>query len=334
MKACSVKRVAMFGAPLIVASAMTWSGSVHAQHAASFPVKPVRVVVPQATGGATDIQARLFAARMSQALGQQFVVDNRAGGGAAGIVALTTVARAAPDGYTLLAVVPSFTFSPALHPNYPVDPTRDFAPVSLLTRAPYLLVVSAASPLKSVHEFIARARAQPDGLLFGAGNLGSGTHLVTEWFFSAANIKATYVPYRSVGLAMLDLAAGRIHATLANVLSSGVYVRTGKLRALGISTAQRSKVLPDLPTLAEQGVTGYDASTFHGYAVPAGTPAAIVNRLSAEFAKVVKSPDIADRISGDGGEPVGSTPREFQQFLAAEVLVWRQLVREQGIKIE
>ncbi len=323
-------RTAVCGAAL----ALLLPAAVSAQTAAGFPSKPVRVVVPQATGGATDIQARLFAARMSRALGQQFIVDNRVGGGAAGVVALATVARAAPDGYTLLAVVPSFTFSPALYPNYPVDPVKDFMPVSWMTRAPYLLVVNASSPARSAKEFIALARAQPEGLFFGAGNMGSGTHLVTVWLFSAANIKAAYVPYRSVGLAMLDLAAGRIHATLANVLSTGLYVKSGKLRALGISTARRSRVLPDLPTLAEQGVPGYDASTFHGYAVPAGTPAAIVNQLSAEFAMVVKSPDIADRISADGGEPVGSTPQEFRQFLASEVRVWRKLVREQGIKVE
>lgn len=323
-----------FGVVLAVAMAMALPGAVFAQPAAGFPSKPVRVVVPQATGGATDIQARLFAVKMSQALGQQFIVDNRAGGGAAGVVALTTVARAAPDGYTLLAVVPSFTFSPALYQNYPVDPVKDFAPVSWMTRAPYLLVVNTASPARSVKEFIALARAQPEGLFFGAGNLGSGTHLVTVWFFSAANIKASYVPYRSTGLAMLDLAGGRINATLANVLSAGPYVKSGKLRALGISTVQRSRVLPDLPTIAEQGVPGYDASTFHGYAVPAGTPAAIVDKLSVEFAKVVKSPEVAERLSDDGGEPIGSTPQEFRKFIAAEILVWRKLVRERGIKVE
>jgi len=300
----------------------------------SFPAKPVRVVVPQATGGATDIQARLFAAKMSQNLGQQFIVDNRAGGGAAGIIALTTVARAAPDGHTLLAVVPSFTFSPALHKNYPVDPIKDFAPVSWMTRAPYLLVVNASSPAKSVKDFIAHARAQPEGILFGAGNLGSGTHLVTLWFLSAANVKAAYVPYRSVGLAMLDLTAGRIDATLANVLSAVSPVKAGKLRALGISTALRSRILPDLPTIAEQGVPGYDASTFHGYAAPAGTPAAIVDKLSAEFARVVNSPEVAERLSDDGGEPIGSTPNEFRQFIASEILVWRKVVMDAGMRVE
>jgi len=319
------------GAMLVVALA----GAAAAQGATGFfPARPVRVVVPQATGGATDIQARLFAAKMSQNLGQQFIVDNRAGGGAAGIIALTTVARAAPDGHTLLAVVPSFTFSPALHKNYPVDPIKDFAPVSWMTRAPYLLVVNASSPAKSVKDFIAHARAQPEGILFGAGNLGSGTHLVTLWFLSAANVKAAYVPYRSVGLAMLDLAAGRIDATLANVLSAVSPVKAGKLRALGISTALRSRILPDLPTIAEQGVPGYDASTFHGYAAPAGTPAAIVDKLSVEFARVVNSPEVAERLSDDGGEPIGSTPHEFRQFIASEILVWRKVVTDAGMRVE
>jgi tripartite-type tricarboxylate transporter receptor subunit TctC len=305
-----------------------------AQPAAPYPVKPVRVVLAQATGGATDIQARLFASRMSQNLGQQFIVDNRAGGGAAAAVSFATVARASPDGYTLLAVIPSFTFSPALYKDYPVDPMRDFAPISMLTRAPYLLVVNTGLPVKSTKDLIAMGRANPEKLTFGAGNTGSGTHLVTLWFLAAANVKALYVPYRSVGLAMLDLAGGRIDATLANVLSSVHYVKTGKLRALGISTLQRSKVLPDLPTIAEQGAPGYNASTFHGYAAPAGTPPAIVNKLAAEFTKVVKSPDIAEKLSADGGEPIGSTPEEFRKLIAAEIQVWLKLARESGIKGE
>jgi len=319
---------------LAAALAMTLAGAASAQSAAAYPSRPVRVVVPQAPGGATDVQARLFASKMSQALGQQFIVDNRAGGGAAAVLAFATVAKANPDGHTLLAVIPTFTFSPALYKNYPVDPDKDFAPVSLLTRAPYLLVVNASLPVKSAREMIALARAQPDKLNFGAGNTGSGTHLVTLWFLSAANIKALYVPYRSVGLAMLDLAGGRLDATLANVLSTGHYVKSGKLRALGISTAQRSRVLPDLPTIAEQGAPGYDASTFHGYAAPAGTPAAIVDKLAAEFTRIVRSPDVADKFSADGGEPVGSTPLEFRKLLAAEILVWQRVIRESGVKVE
>jgi len=316
---------------LLAGIALAFAASAFAQQ---WPSKPVRVIVPQAPGGATDIQARLFAAKMSEGLGQQFIVDNRAGGGAAAVVAFSLAAKANPDGYTLLAIIPSFTFSPALYQNYPVDPVKDFAPVSWMTRAPYLLVVNASSPAQSAGELIAQAKARPGELMFGAGNTGSGTHLVTLWFLAAANIKATYVPYRSTGIAMLDLAGGRIDATLANVLSAGPQVKTGKLRALGISTAQRSSVLPGLPTIAEQGAPGYNASTFHGYAVPAGTPAAIVNKLSAAFARIVRSPDVAGKLAADGGEPIGSTPREFRDFIAAEVRVWRRIVKESHVRIE
>jgi tripartite-type tricarboxylate transporter receptor subunit TctC len=207
-------------------------------------------------------------------------------------------------------------------------------PVSLVTRAPYLLVVPQSLPAHSIKDLVAMARAQPDKLTFGAGNTGSGTHLVTLWFLSAAGIRAVYAPYRSTGMAMLDLVGGRIDATLSNVLSSGPYVKSGRLRALGISTTRRSRFMPDLPTIAEQGVPGYDAATFHGYAAPAGTPAAIVNRLSTELARVVQAPDMAERLAEDGGEPVGSTPAEFRKFIASEVLVWRKLVREQGVKVE
>lgn len=318
---------------VILATVAVLPGVLLAQSASTFPNKPVRIVVAQAPGGGTDIQARMFATKISRLLGQQFVVDNRAGGGAAGVVASTMVAKATPDGYTLLAITPSFTFSPALYKDYPVDPIKDFTPVSLLTRAPYLLVVNASSPTKSAKDFIVLARAQPGKLNFGAGNIGTGTHLVTEWFINAAGIKATYIPYKSTGPAMLDLMGGRLDAALTNVLSSGPHVKSGKLRALGISTIQRSKVLPDLPTLAEQGVTGYNASTFHGYVAPAHTPAAIITKLSAGFAGVVKTPEMAEQLSEDGGEPVGSTPEEFRQQIAAETQLWRKLVKDVGIKI-
>ena len=321
-------------ASLACALAALAPAAAFAQVAGPFPVRPVRLVVPQAPGGATDIQARLIADRLTRHFGQQFIVDNRSGGGAAGIVAFSTVMKAAPDGHTLLAVVPSFTFSPALYRNYPIDPLRDFVPVSLATRAPYLLVVNAGSPSRSVRELVQFAKAQPDKLTFGAGNTGSGTHLVTAWFLAAAGIQATYVPYRSVGMATLDLTSGRLSATFANVLGVGTHVKSGRLHVLGISTAQRSKALPELPTIAEQGVPGYNASTFHGYAAPAATPPAIVNALAAALAKAVQSPEFADRIADDGGEPLGSTPAEFRRFIAGEVRVWHDVVRANGIKVE
>lgn len=320
---------------LLALAAASVCATAQAQGSASdFPSKPVRVVVPQATGGATDIQARLLAAKMSQLLGQQFIVDNRAGGGAAAVLAFSLVAQANPDGHTLLAVIPSFTFSPALYRNYPVDPIKDFAPVSLLTQAPYLLVVHPSLPAASAAELIAYARANPGKLNFGAGNTGSGTHLVTLWFLSAAKIRALYVPYRSVGTAMLDLTGGRLHATFANVLSAGHYVKSGKLRALGISTKRRSGALPDLPTIAEQGAPGYDASTFHGYALPARTPAGIVNKLAAAFGSVVRSPEVAGQFAGEGADPIGSTPQAFGRFIADEIKVWHRVIQESGVSVE
>jgi tripartite-type tricarboxylate transporter receptor subunit TctC len=328
MKPCVI---ATIGA---IAACVGMNGAVRAQSVAVFPNKPVRVVIAQSAGGATDILTRLFAAKMSEKLGQQFIVDNRGGGGAAGVAVSSMVAKANPDGYTLLVIVPSFTFAPALHKSYPVDPIKDFAPVSLLTRSPYLLVVNASTQLKSVKELIGFAQAQPGKLNFGAGNSGTGTHLITVWFFSAANIKATYIPYKNLAPAILDIMGGRIDAVLANVVISGPHVKSGKLRALGISLAERSKVLPDIPTIAEQGVPGYNASSFHGYVAPARTPAAIINKLSMEFAAIAKSAEIVDNISSDGGEPIGSTPEQLRQFIAAEVPRWRKVVKDAGIQLE
>jgi tripartite-type tricarboxylate transporter receptor subunit TctC len=327
-------KVSNTGSWATFAGALALTATAHAQTATDYPNRPVRVVVPQGPGGGTDIQARMFSTRISQLLGQQFVIDNRVGGGAAGVSAAALVARSSPDGYNLLAITPSFTFSPALYKDYPFDPIKDFTPVSLLTRAPYLLVVNASSTFKSAKDLIALARAQPGKLNFGAGNIGTGTHLVTEWFISAAGIKATYVPYKSTGPAMLDLIGGRLDGALTNVLSSGPHVKSGKLRALGISTIQRSKVLPDLATLAEQGVVGYNAATFHGYVAAPRTPAAIINKLSAAYTRVVRTPEMAEQLSEDGGEPVGSSPEEFRRQIAAETQLWRKLVQDVGIKIQ
>jgi tripartite-type tricarboxylate transporter receptor subunit TctC len=301
-----------------------------AQDTRAYPVKPIRLVVAQTAGGAADIQMRLFAQAVGEILGQQIVVDNRAGGGAAGIPALTMVAHANPDGYTLMHVGANFTFTPALV-AMPIDPIKDFAPVSLLTRNPYLLVVPPAFSIKSVKELIALARAQPGKLNFGAGNVGSGTHLASMLFLSAANIRTTYVPYKSTGPALIDLIAGRIDASLTSVVSSGPHVKAGRLRALGISLAQRSVMWPDIPTIAEQGVPSYNASALAGWAAPAKTPVALLHKLAAAAAKAVHTPLIIERIKDDGGEPVGSTPEQFRELIAVEVPRWRKLVKELGI---
>jgi len=314
----------------VLAGAALLPATGFAQVAADYPAKPVRLLLTSAPGGGMDVQGRLFTTKLSERLGRQFIVDNRP----AGFIAYQMAAKGAPDGYTLLAVPPSFAFSPALYKNFPVDPIKDFTPISLVSRAPYLLVVNASLPAKSVKELIALAKAQPGKLNFGAGNPGSGTHLINAWFIQAANINAVYIPYKGTGPALLDLVGGQIHAAITNILSSMPHVKTGKLRALGISFAERSKVFPDLPTIAEQGLPGYNTSTYHGWLAPAGTPAAIVNKLSQEIARVANSPEVASSLATDGGEPYGSTPEQFRRLLTTEVPFWHKLIKDLAIEVQ
>ena len=230
-------------------------------------------------------------------------------------------------------MTPSFTFAPALVKDLAVDPVRDFSAVTQLTRSPYLLVGFPGSPIKSVKELIAYAKAQPGKLNVGATNIGSGTHLVAMRFLTEAGIRAesTYVPYKGVGPALLDLMAGRIDASIAGIISAGPLAKSGKLRALGVSSARRSPLLPDLPTIAEQGVPGYEAVAFEGWAAPAKTPVAVLNRLSAEASRAARFAAIADKYREEGAEAVGSAPDDFRRFIAQEVPQWRKLVKALGI---
>jgi len=213
---------------------------------------------------------------------------------------------------------------------------KDYAPISLMTKAPWLLVVNPSVPAKSVGELIALAKARPGVLNFAGGAPGAGTHLLSVWFFQAANIKAVYVPYSRGGTAQstIDVVAGRADASIVTYLTAKPFLTTGKLRAIGISSAQPSRVLPDVPPIAQQGVPDYDAYTFNGWVAPAGTQPVIRNRLSQQLAKIAKSPDIRDRIINDAGESVGSTPEQFGQFIATEVSRWRRLAREIGLRLE
>ncbi len=320
--------------PALIAALFTQATA--AQPTTSYPTKPIRLIVAQPPGGSTDITMRLFAQKVSESIGQQIVVDNRASGGVGSVPSLTTVAKAAPDGYTLLAVTPSFTFAPGLVKGLTIDPVRDFAAVTQLTRAPYLLVGFAGSNIKSVRELVAYAKSQPGKLSIGATNIGSGTHLVAMRFLSEAGIRAetTYVPYKGVAPALLDLMSGRIEASMAGIVSAMPMLKTGKLRALGMSSVKRSSLLPDLPTIAEQGISGYEAWAFEGWAAPAKTPVAILQKLSAEAAKAAQSAVIAERYKADGAEALGSSPEAFQRFIAQEVPLWRTLVKALGIGVE
>jgi len=318
------------GALLLFASLL--AGAAFAQRAYNYPTKPIRIVVPQPPGGSTDAVARLFAQGMTEILGQQIIIENRAAGGLGVIAVQSMVAAANPDGYTLLAIVPNFTFMPALVKDGRVRP-EDFAPVTLLSGDPYLLSIYPGLPAKSVKEFIALAKAKPGYLNMGSGNIGSGTHMVSMLFLSEGGIRSevTYVPYKGTGLAFTDLMAGRLHASMSSIVSAGPHVKSGRLRALGVTSAQRSDAWPDVPTIAEQGLSGFDATTWYGLVAPVKTPAAIVNALSAAAGRVAKSAEVSGRIKALGGEAMGSTPAELRALLAREGPRWRALVKELGM---
>jgi tripartite-type tricarboxylate transporter receptor subunit TctC len=303
--------------------------AAHAQIAAQYPAKPVRVVIAQSAGGNTDVQARIFSNHLSETLGKQFVVDNRPGR----YIAWSLVAKAPADGYTLLVILADFIYGPAVYKDMPVDPIRDFAPVSLMSRTPYLLVVNASLPVRSVKELIDYAHTNPGKLNFGGGISGSATHMIAAYFLAPTKIKASYVPYKGVAQAVTDLVGGQIDAGFSTA-SALPHIRSGKLRAIGISTAQRSKVLPDIPTIAEQGVRDFEASAFHGWAAPAGTPPVILTKLSAALARIAQSAAVTELLSQDNSEPVGSTPEEFRRFIAAEIPLWRKRVRESAIQVD
>jgi tripartite-type tricarboxylate transporter receptor subunit TctC len=294
------------------------------------------VVIAQLAGGTADTVLRMYAEKLSDSLGQRVVVDNRAGSGVAGLTALQLVAGAGPDGYTLLLVVPSFTFTPALVKDMPVDAIRDFAPVTLLNRDPYLITASPALPAASVKDLVAYARSKPGPLNAGAGNFGSGTHLVTVYFLNAIGIRdqVTFVPYKSMGGAFIDAMAGRLQLAVSSIVSASPHVSAGKLRAFAVTSAKRSESLPDTPTVAEQGAKGFEASAWNGLVAPAKTPPAIVQKLSAAVAQAAKTPEIRGRLRAMGSEAVGSTPAEFRQLVETEIPRWRRLVAELGIKAD
>ena len=320
----------LLGKSLAFASAALFSLGAFAQ--ADYPTKPVRFIVGQAPGGATDIVARLVAAKLQEGLGQNVIVENRTG--AAGSLGAAAVAKSAPDGYTILVVSSSYSINPSLYTNLPFDPQKDLAPVSLLAEAPFLLVVHPSVPAKSVKDLIALARAQPTKLTYGSGGQGSSGHLAGVLFETGANVKLTHVPYKGAGQALVDVVSGQITFMFASVLSSMPHIKQGRIRLLGVTSAKRSSALPQTPTLAEAGVPGYSTTTWYGLLAPAGTRQAVIDRLAAAAHKAVMSGDVRERMLADGAEPIGSTPAVFQQHIASEMAKWRKVVSSTGVKAE
>jgi tripartite-type tricarboxylate transporter receptor subunit TctC len=317
----------------VLAASLLVPGAVFAQGLGeAYPARTVRVVIGLAPGGGTDIQARLFAQKLSENMGRPFVVENRTGAG--GTIAYAQVAKSPPDGYTLMGVTSGYTITPAVYSKLPYDPVKDFAPISLVAQAPFLLLTHPSLPVRSVKDLLALARAKPAMLDCGSAGHGSSTHMAYELFRTMAGVNIAHIPYKGTGPALIDAMAGQVHMLFGNVLSSMTHVKTGKLRALAVTTAKRSIVLPDLPTVSESGVTGYQNSTWFGLLAPAGTPSAVLSKLNAELVKTSQSPDIVERLAPDGGEPVGSTPEQVGPHLALEIARWRKVVKDAGMKVE
>ena len=298
-----------------------------------YPTKAVRMVVPFAAGaGSNDIMARLTAQKLGDSLGQQFVVDNRPG--ASGIIGCDIVAKAQPDGYTVLMMSLTFTVNPSLFKKLPYDTVKDLVPVTMVASAPLMLVVHPSIPVKSVAEFIAYAKANPGKLNFGSGGPGTTPHLAGEMLKAMAHLDVTHIPYKGGAPALSDLISGQIQFMLENIPGTLPFAKAGKLRALAVTDLKRSPLLPDLPTLDESGLKGYQIVGWNGLFVPAGTPSAIINKLHTEVVKALALPDVKERLATMGADGVGDTPQHFTAFIKAEIPKWAKVVKDAGLKVE
>ena len=301
--------------------------------AQTYPAKPIRLVVPFAPGGSSTIVARSVAVEMEKALGQSIVIENKGGGG--GNPAMLDVARADPDGYTLLIThIGSLALNPFLYSNLPFDVNRDFAHVSLLAKVPNIFVVHESVAAKDAREFVALAKKDPGKMYYGSAGNGSAGHLAMEYFKLVSGIQIQHVPYKGTGPNLVDLVAGRTHATSAGTPPLMPHVKAGKLRVIGVGTPQRLPALADVPTIAEQGYPGFETSQWYGLSAPAKTPPAIVKRLADEAARAARSPAVAERFRADDAEAVGSTPQEYTEFVAKEQARWKDVIQRAGVKID
>ena len=298
---------------------------------AAYPAKPIRLIAAQPAGGNTDVVARLYSQHLSDRLGRQIVVDNR--GGAGGIIATELVARAEPDGYTLLAVGSSFGANPGLVPKLPYDTRRDFTPLSLLAIGPNFLVVGVAYPARTVKDIIAAARAQPGKLNFASSGVATATHLAGELFKHLANIDMQHVAYKGAAASLVAVASGESDLSFAGTSGALPLIRAGKLRAIAVTTVKRWANLPDIPTVAESGVPGYEVANWYGLLGAAKMPADIVARLQREIAQIAKLEFVRERLLADGLEPSEATPKEFDEHLVREIAKWTRLAKAARISI-
>jgi tripartite-type tricarboxylate transporter receptor subunit TctC len=300
--------------------------------AQGYPAKPVRVVVPFPAGGGIDTVARLLSPRLSEMIGQPIVIDNRVG--ASGTIGTDAVAKAAPDGYTLLATFASHALNASLYSKLPYDTERDFAPITLIATVPNILVITPSLPVKSVKELIALAKRRPGELLYASIGPGTPAHLSAELFNTMAGVKMTHVPYKGAAASIVALISGESQLTFTTVLIALPHVQSGRLRALGVGSLKRSAVMRDVPTIDEAGLKGYESIAWYGLLAPAKTPAAIVDLWQRDTAKALQIPEVRERLLAQGAEPVGSTPAQFATVIGDDMRKWGKIVRETGAKAE
>jgi tripartite-type tricarboxylate transporter receptor subunit TctC len=301
--------------------------------AQTYPTKPVKLVVPFPPGGSLDITGRLLAQKLTEAWGQPVVVENKPGAG--GNIGADLVAKSVPDGYTiLLGALSTHAVNPSLYAKMPYDAAKDFAPITLIAITPNVLVVNAASPVNNVREFIAYAKANPGKLSFGSGSSGSAGHLAGELFKVETGTDAVHVPFKGGAPATQALLAGDTQFMFDNLANAMAQVKAGKLKALAVTTAKRSPLVPDLPTMAEAGLPGFDISTWYGLFAPAGTPPAVVAKWNAEVTKILNAPDVRARLVADGAEPAPNTPEQFAQMIASELVKYARIVKISGAKVD
>ena len=298
--------------------------------AQNYPSAPLRIISPYPPGGGTDILSRAIGQKLNERFNQPVIVENRAG--ANGTVGAAFVAKSAPDGYTMLIVPAGYAANPSLYKSLPYDQAKELAPVSHLASGPLVLVVHPSLPVKNVKELIALAKARPDSLNVGSAGNGSLPHLSAELFNSLAGIKIVHIPFKGSGAAVIDVLSGQVPIYFMNILQSLPLIKTGKLRALGVTSPQRSAIAPDLPSIAEAGLKGFDMTNWYGLLVQGGTPRDTINKLQQEVARVLNTPEMKERMASEGMTVVGSTPEQFVEFLARETAKFNRIIQAAGIK--
>jgi tripartite-type tricarboxylate transporter receptor subunit TctC len=330
-----MRKLARLAAGFALAAALVPAATAQTASTGSgqaYPVRAIRLVVHSSPGGSSDILGRMIAQRLTESLGQQVVVENRAG--ASGIIGVEVVVKAPPDGYTILISQTSLAINPAIFPKIPYNALRDLAPITQIVDGPNVMTVHPSVPVKSVKQLIALAKSRPEGLIIGSPGQGTSPHLSAELFNSMAGVKIAQVQYKGAGMAIVGLLAGEVSVMFPTTPTVIGYLKTGRLRALGVTTAKRTQALPDVPTLSEAGLPGYESTQWFGILAPAATPRPIIDRLHQEIVRIMQSPAMKQRLANDGMEVVAGTPEQFGAHIKAETEKWAKVIKAIGLRPE